>query len=108
MEVEIRLVTGLEDATATWLPNGEYRAHVLQPQSLMDKKVIMSEDKKAETKLVPPIYHSHAFYETAEEAMALAKSWVQLEFERNFTKRGEAFAPEDVEEKIKAIQIVRL
>lgn len=108
MEVEIKLVTGLEDPSVTWLPNGEYKAHVLKPVSLMDKKVVVLEDKKTETQLVPPVYYSHAFYETAEEAMEVARGWTQLGFERGLSKHGEAFTPEDVEEKIKSIQVVRL
>lgn len=88
LEVEIEMLTALEDISVSFLPAGEYKARVLNPKSFYEKEG---------AKLVPPIYHSHAFLDSIEDAKIQAKRGILCFLERNFIKNKIDFSKEEVD-----------
>jgi hypothetical protein len=100
MEVEIELVTAVEDPSVKWLPEGEYKARVTTPMSLYDKQ----EDGS----LTPPVWYSHAFSWTIHQAWARAERMLREEFQRGLVKYNRPFSEEDVQSKLAEIQEILL
>jgi len=100
-EVEIELVKAIEDASVTWLPKGEYRARVLEPKSVYEKQLDGS--------LLPPLWYSHVFYETAEQAREYIEKSIREGFERDLRHHKiTAYTEEEVQQKLSEIQEVVL
>lgn len=100
MEVEVELVTQVEDVSIGWLPIGEFKARIIEPKSLYDE----SPDKT----LSPPIWYSHAFYWTISGARVAAEKIIRSSFEFKFRKHGVPFTEEEVKAKFSEIEEVRL
>lgn len=86
MEVEIRIVTALEDCSILWsLYPDEYKVYIFAPQSLLMKVEKMVEGKK-EVTFVPDVYYSHAFYETIEAARVEVAKNMKFEMHPNIVR----------------------
>jgi hypothetical protein len=96
MEVEIEILSAMEDPTVLWLPEGEFKARVMAPTSLYDQ------DGK------PPVWYSHAIYWTIHGAWARAERDVRSAFDFNLRKYGIPYTEEDVKAKLADIQEVLL
>ena len=81
VEVEGEMITGLEDPSVMWLPEGEYKFRIMKPDALYEQKEAPGAKEKT---MVPPIYYSHALF-TIHEARAAADRLVIQSFE--FAKR---------------------
>ena len=100
MEVEIEMVSAVEDPSVGWLPEGEYRARVVSPKSLAEKQ--------NDGSLASPVWYSHAFYQTSHQARQVAEEMVRSELERNFSKHDVAYTPEDLQNKLAEIKEILL
>lgn len=100
MEVEIEVVSAVEDPSVMWLPKEEYRARVMAPKSLYEKQ----DDGSA----TPPVWYSHAFYWTVHQAWVMAETMVRSELERNLSKHKVAYTPKDLQDKLAEIQEILL
>jgi hypothetical protein len=100
MEVEVEVISGTEDPSVSWLPKDEYRARVVAPKSLYEKQ--------NDGSLVPPIWYSHAFYQTSRQARQVAEKMVRSELERNLSKHDVAYTPKDLEDKLAEIKEILL
>lgn len=108
LEVEGELITAIEDPSVLWLPEGEFRFRIFKPESLYEPKEIVKQDKSIEKIMIPPVYHSHAVYWTATQALSRAERMVRESFEHDFRKKKIAFTEEQVREKCKEIQEILL
>lgn len=99
-EVEVEMISSVEDPSVMWLPKGEYKARVLEPASLYEKT--------PQGSLVAPVWHSHAFYETAQHAWTVAEEQIRAGFERELRKFGIAYTEQQVQEKLSQIREVKL
>jgi hypothetical protein len=100
IEVEIELVTAMEDPSIKWLPEGEYKARILQPKSLYEKQ----EDGT----LVSPLWYSHAFYCNKLDAWTKLEKMIRDGFERDKRKEDIDFTETDVQAKLGTIQEIML
>ena len=78
VEVEGEMITGLQDPSVMWLPEGEYKFRILKPESLYEPKEAPGVKEKT---MVPPIYCSHTLFSTAHEARTAAYHLVNHSFE---------------------------
>lgn len=99
-EVEIEIVSALEDPSVMWLGKGEYKAHIMLPVSL--------HEKQEDGSLKPPVWFSHAFFHSEEEARKQAEHDIQKEMERVARKSHTQFDPIACLAKCKEIQAVCL
>jgi hypothetical protein len=106
-EVEVEILTAMDDSAVLWLKPGEYRARVLKP-TIFHQKVEKTVEGKKETTLVPDVWCWHAFYETEDEARAQAAKWIQDDVDFAIRKHREPPTPEQVQASIDAIEVVRL
>lgn len=93
MEVEVELVSAIQDPSVMWLPKDEYRAKILHPESLHDPV------------LGPPIWYSHAFYASVAGALSAAEQLIQQQFEFVKRKSGVDFTADDVKQKALGITV---
>jgi hypothetical protein len=100
MEVEIQQVLAVEDPSVQWLPEGEYRARVIAPASLMEKRM--------DGPLSAPIWHSHAFYWTASQAWVQVYKMIREELQRALIKHGQPFTEEDVLVRVEQVKEIKL
>jgi hypothetical protein len=94
--VECEKITPMQDPSILWLPQGEYMARVLAP-------AVFHEPVGTGPEVVQPIYHSHAFYSTAAEAMAQVEVWVRAP-----VKRGTPKTEEEIQATLAAVKVVLL
>ena len=108
LEVECELITGMEDPSVNFLPDGSFKARVLRPEYLHEE-VRVVKDGVFKDVIMPPVYYSHFLFWTEHQAVAHATAGVRsgLEFEVRKKKR-ESFSEQDVQERVNLIQIVRL
>jgi hypothetical protein len=95
-EVECEKITPMQDPSVLWLPQGEYRARVLAP-------AIFHEPVGTGPEVAPPIYHSHAFLATVEEAMAQVEVWARIP-----PKRATPKTEEEIQAALAAVEVVML
>lgn len=107
IEVEVELVTPVEDPSVMWLPPGEYKARIMEPKSLYIKVDTMVDGKK-ETIMVPDMWFSHAFYDSYAAALQAAQTLIEQEYQFNLRKYGKVFTDVDLASAFMAIQLVRL
>lgn len=100
MEVEIEMVRSAEDPSVGWLPEGEYKARIMQPKSLYEKQ--------DDGSLTPPMWYSHAFYWNENQAWAYAERMVRDGFERDMRKLGIAYTEQQIQEKLATIKQIKL
>ena len=102
VEVECEIITGMEDPSVMWLPPGEFRARVVAPTYLYERK-------KDSKELIPPVWYTHAFYDSIELAMQQAEKDIRNGFERDIAKHKiESYTEEDVKAKLAEITVVML
>lgn len=106
-EVEVEILTAMDDPSVNWLKPGEYKARVMKPTSF-HQKFERTVDGKKETTLIPDVWCWHAFYESEEEARAQAIKWVQDDVDFAIRKHREPPTPEQVQATIDAIEVVKL
>jgi hypothetical protein len=100
MEVEIEVITAVEDQSVMWLPEGEYKARLMAPQSFYEKQ----EDGT----MAPTVWYSHAFCWTVHQAWAAAERMVRAEMLRALSKHSLSFTEEDIKAKLAEIQEILL
>ena len=96
IEVEIEIVSAMEDPSVLWLPEGEFKARIMAPTSLNNQ------DGQ------PSVWYSHALYWTANQAWVRAERDVRSTFDFNLRKYGTPYTEEDVKAKMTTIQEVLL
>lgn len=100
VEVECEIIKGVEDPSVMWLPPGEFRARVLAPQFLYEKK-------KDSKELIPPVWYTHAFYDSLELAMAQVETDIRTGFERAIAKHKiEFYSEDDVKQKLSEVKVI--
>jgi hypothetical protein len=100
MEVELELVPAIKDPSIMWLPQGEYRARVIDPKSLHEKQLDGS--------LTAPVWHSHAFYSDEAQAIDVAHKAIRGIFERDMLHYKIEYTEEDFNKKISEVEVIRL
>lgn len=108
LEIEGGQVLALEDPSVKWLPAGEFKFRITKPDFLYEAREIKQSDGSKKKEMVPTIYHSHAIYFSAQDALLAAKQMIREQFERTLIKKGVAYTEEQVEEKYKEIQEITL
>lgn len=108
VEVEGELITGTEDVSIMWLPEGEFKFRITQPEFLYEPKEVKKLDGSKGTMMVPPVYYSHACHWTVHGAHAAADRVVRQGFEFAQRKHGTPFTEEEVAAKQKEIQEILL
>ena len=73
------------------------------PNSLLEKRVVGKD-----TFLDPVIYYSHSIYDSAEQALGVAKKDIRDSLIRDSVKKHLTFKEEDVESLIKNIEVIHL
>lgn len=99
-EVEIELVKAVEDPSVMWLPEGEYKARILDPKSLYEKQIDGS--------LLPPLWYSHAFYEDMEEVIEYFDKALREESDRARRHHKTGYTEEEIQQKLSEIEEVKL
>lgn len=102
VEVEGELVVGTEAPFGTLLP-GEYWFRITQPEFLYDAREVRGVKSS-----VPPVYHSHAIYDTIGQARIAAEEMVQDGFEFETRKYRTEYSTIDLLNKVKEIQVFKL
>jgi hypothetical protein len=100
IEVEVELITAMDDPSIQWLPINEYRACILAPKSLYEKQ----EDGS----LIPPVWHSWALAWTQDQAIAWAAKMVRNDMQRALEKHNVVYTEQDIENKIRQIEVILL
>jgi hypothetical protein len=95
-EVEIEIVTPLEDPSVMWLPQGEYRAHVVKPRVFTEK-----DGKKS-------VWCSFVFCDDLETAKVKAEHMIRDSFEFELRKYSTEFTEEQVQTALAEVQVVML
>lgn len=108
IEVEGELVKGVEDPSVMWIPTGEYLFRIIKPTFLSESVEIKKVDGTKEKMTIPPVYYSHAIYDTVEDAYDKAKKLIRSNFEFEERKRHVAFTEEEVKEKYSEITEITL
>lgn len=106
VEVEGEVVPQTEDPSLGWLPEGEFKFRITQPEFLYEpqEKKTTSKDKV----MVPPVYYSHAVYYNIYQAYVAAEQMVRESFAFAKRKDGIDFTEEEVRSKFAEIQQVLL
>jgi hypothetical protein len=108
VEVEGEMVTQTEDPSVGWLPEGEFKFRITQPEFLYEPEEIKKADGTKEKRMVPPVYYSHAVYYNVHQAHVKAEHMVRDSFAFAERKhKGEA-TEEEVKAKIAEIQEILL
>lgn len=102
IEVEGEMIGGVEDASVLWLPEGEFRFRITEPQFLYEPS--STKDKL----MVPSVYHSHAIYSTLEQARSAAEKFVFQSLQFTLRKYGTSFTDQDIEVKLSEITEIML
>jgi len=107
IEVEVEIISSLEDPSVLWLKAGEWRARILQPTSFHQRieKVV---DGKKEVVMQPDVWCWHSFSDSIEEAQRKAEDLIVQSFEFDLRKYGKSFTDEDVATAKLTIEIVSL
>jgi hypothetical protein len=108
VEVEGELVTGLEDVSVMWLPQGEFKFRITAPDFLYEPKEVKQADGSKATVMVPPVYYSHACHWTVYRAHVEAEHMVRQGFEFALRKHGKTYTEEEVAAKIAEITEILL
>src|SRR5580692_5531160 len=82
LEVEGEIITGLEDPSVMWLPEGEYKFRILKPESLYEPKEAPGAKEKT---MVPPIYCGHNFFSTAHDLVNHSFEFAQRKSKIEYT-----------------------
>lgn len=96
LEVDIEKILGI----GVGLFPGEYRAKVLAPAILLEKT--------PSGEVQYPIYFSHAFHDSVEDAKKELEKNIRLGFERDLKKHGKTYSESDVIEKLAAVDVTML
>jgi hypothetical protein len=99
-EVEIELVSTLEDPSVMWMKPGEYKAKVLKPESLYEKQ--------NDGRLISPIWCWFAFFNSEDDARAQAEQDLKREMERAARKNKSQFNAIECLARVKEIQVITL
>lgn len=102
VEVEGDKVAG-SDAPFGTLLRLEYWFSISQPEFLYETREV-----KGIKSVIPPIYHSHAIYDTVDQAIAAAEKMVRDGFEFEARKYGTDYSIVDLLNKIKEIQVIKI
>lgn len=109
LEVEGQQLQGMEYPSTTWMREGEFYFRILKPESLHEVQEVKQADGSKKKVMVPPVYHSHAIYNSVEEARTAAERMVRAGMEFEVRKgRVEAISEEALQEKVALITTVML
>jgi hypothetical protein len=95
-EVEIEVITAVEDPSVTWLPKGEFRARVVKPRTFKEKDG------------TPAVWCSFVFCEDLESAKAKCEQMVRESFDFELRKYETAFTEEQVQQALSEVEVVML
>lgn len=107
-EVEIEKLTPMDDPSVAWLKPGEYKARIILPTTFHMKVEKKLADGSRQITMEPDSWHSHAFYDTIEDAEAYASRIIREGYEFALRKHQQSYTEEEVSHTISKIQIVRL
>lgn len=108
IEVEYQKITAMEDPSVNFMPAGEFKARIFQPEFLWEPKEGTKSDGSKEKTMVPPVYHSHSVHETLEDARRKAFELVESGFKFELRKRGTEYTQEEVQAKMVDVQELSL
>jgi hypothetical protein len=108
VEVEGEMITQTEDTSVGWLPQGEFKFRITQPEFLYESQEIKKADGSKEKVMLPPVYYSHAVYYNIYQAQVAAEHIVRSNFEFERRKTGKEFTEEEVRAKFVEIQEILL
>lgn len=97
-EVEIQMLSAMEDPSVMWMNPGEYKAKVLKPESLYEKQ--------NDGSLIPPVWCWFAFFDTEEAARTQAELDLKRELERAARKAHVEFDEAAFLERCKEIKTI--
>lgn len=106
-ELDVVVLTALEDPSVMWLQPGEYKGRILKPESFHMKRERMVDGKK-ETYLEPDVWFSHSLYDTYEEVLRAASKLIEQEFAFNLRKYGTAYTDVDVASAVMCLRLEKL
>lgn len=100
-EVECEEILPVEDPSVMWLPEGEYKARITEPEALYEKS--------PQGSLVPPVWYSHAFYDSLSRAQAVCESNLRYELGAFASSKGrDPAAEEQIQEELAKVKVVML
>ena len=108
VEVEGEMITGTEDVSVMWLPEGEFKFRITAPDFLYEPREIKQANGSKGTVMVPSIYYSHACHWTKFGAWAEAKRMVRQGFEFGLRKHGKTYTAEEMAAKVAEITEILL
>lgn len=106
-EVEVEIISAMEDLSVTWLPAGEYKARIIKPD-LFHSRVEKTIGDKKEFVLEPAVWYQFAFYDSLELAQIKCAELIRKDFEFNQRKHQTSFSEEDVLNAIATIEVISL
>lgn len=106
-EVELEIVSAVEDNSIMFLYPGEYKARILKPD-IFHQRIEKMINGKREFVLVPDVWHSFAFYDDLESAKQASVDLVRAEFNFNLRKYKTAYTEEDVVKALDTLEVIRL
>ena len=106
-ELDVQVLTALDDAGTMFLKPGEYMARILKPESFHMKRE-RTVDGKKETYLEPDVWYSHALYDTYGEALQATSTLIEQEFAFKLRKYGTAYSDVDVAAALLALKLEKL
>lgn len=108
VEVKGEMITPTEDPSVLWLPEGEFKFRITQPEFLYEPQEVKRPDGSREKVMAPPVYHSHAIYWNVVQAHVAAERMVREGFAFTQRKTDKEFTEEEVRAKYAEIQEILL
>ncbi len=109
VEVEGEIVTGIEDPSSLWLPQGEFKFRISKPDFLLEMQEIKQVDGTKKKTLVPSVYYNHSIYKDLAQARAAAEKMVHQGLEFEIRKgRATSFTEDELKNLYSQIQEVLL
>lgn len=106
-ELDVEVLTALQDPSIMFLKEGEYRARILKPESF-HMKIEKTVDGKKEVTYVPDVWCWHSLYDTYNDALQAASKLIEQEFAFNLRKYGTAYTDVDVAAAMLALKLEKL
>lgn len=106
-ELDVKVLTALDDAGTMFLKPGEYMARILKPESFHMKREKVVDGKK-ETWLEPDVWYSHALYDDYNDALQAAGKLIEHEYAFRLRKYNEAYTDVDIAAAMLALKLEKL
>ena len=99
-EIEVEIVTPLQDPSVGWLPLNEYRVRVLAPT--------LFHEKNSSGTLIPTILYSHSLFDSEENAVSWFKACLESTMKERAERHDEKFSEEALKSKLDEITVIKL